>query len=205
MGLRRVGHYWVTFTFTLIFRLIELSQYFNVSSVQFSRSVMSDSLRPRELQHAWLPCPTAFTKCWEDWGRDLRGVASFYTLPLAEWGVFLPSFCRCQITRLFSPIDKSLSRGATFFLFFLRILIMFKVSCDFSLFTLFLVIRGFFVCLFLCIVLCLSFLVFVFLNYLASSAQMFRSVFESLWWILLECFYLLRSIIILCGARIRHC
>ena len=53
---------------------------------------------------------------------------------------------------------------------------MFKVSCDFSLFTLFLVIRGFlFVCLFLCIVLCLSFLVFVFLNYLASSAQMFRS------------------------------
>ena len=68
---------------------------------------MSDSLRPHELQHAWLPCPTAFAKCWEDWGRDLRGVASFYTLPLAEWGVFLPSFCRCQITRLFSAKDRS--------------------------------------------------------------------------------------------------
>ena len=28
------------------------------SSVQFSRSVMSDSLRPHELQHAWPPCPS---------------------------------------------------------------------------------------------------------------------------------------------------
>ena len=28
------------------------------SSVQFSRSVMSDSLRPRESQHARLPCPS---------------------------------------------------------------------------------------------------------------------------------------------------
>ena len=28
------------------------------SSVQFSRSVMSDSLRPHELQHARLPCPS---------------------------------------------------------------------------------------------------------------------------------------------------
>ena len=31
---------------------------FNISSVQFSRSVMSDSLRPHEQQHARLPCPS---------------------------------------------------------------------------------------------------------------------------------------------------
>ena len=30
----------------------------NISSVQFSCSVMSDSLRPRELQHARPPCPS---------------------------------------------------------------------------------------------------------------------------------------------------
>ena len=30
----------------------------NVGSVQFSRSVMSDSLRPHGLQHARLPCPS---------------------------------------------------------------------------------------------------------------------------------------------------
>ena len=31
--------------------------YWSISSVQFSRSVVSDSLRPRGLQHARLPCP----------------------------------------------------------------------------------------------------------------------------------------------------
>ena len=30
----------------------------NLSSVQFSRSVVSDSLRPHELQHARPPCPS---------------------------------------------------------------------------------------------------------------------------------------------------
>ena len=30
----------------------------NLSSVQFSRSVVSDSLRPYELQHARPPCPS---------------------------------------------------------------------------------------------------------------------------------------------------
>ena len=30
----------------------------SISSVQFSRSVVSNSLRPHELQHAWPPCPS---------------------------------------------------------------------------------------------------------------------------------------------------
>ena len=41
MGSQRVGHNWVTF-----------------SSVQFIRSVVSDSLRPHGLHHARLPCPS---------------------------------------------------------------------------------------------------------------------------------------------------
>ena len=32
--------------------------YISISSVQFSRSVVSDSLRPHESQHAWPPCPS---------------------------------------------------------------------------------------------------------------------------------------------------
>ena len=32
--------------------------YFRISSVQFSRSVVSNSLRPHELQHARPPCPS---------------------------------------------------------------------------------------------------------------------------------------------------
>ena len=38
------------------------------SSVQFSRSVMSDSLRPHGLQHARLPCPSlSSTVCWNSY------------------------------------------------------------------------------------------------------------------------------------------
>ena len=47
MGSQRVGHDWVTFTFK-----------HNFSSVQFCRSVMSDSLRPHESQHARPTCPS---------------------------------------------------------------------------------------------------------------------------------------------------
>ena len=36
----------------------ERNTHLNVSSVQFSRSVVSDSLRPHELQHARPPCPS---------------------------------------------------------------------------------------------------------------------------------------------------
>ena len=36
------------------------------SSVQFSRSVMSDSLRPHELQHARPPCPSPTPRVHSD-------------------------------------------------------------------------------------------------------------------------------------------
>ena len=50
-GLQRVGHNWVT---ELNWRSWHL---FPFSSVQFSRSVMSNSLRPHEPQHTRPPCP----------------------------------------------------------------------------------------------------------------------------------------------------
>ena len=46
MGSQGVGHEWANFTFTSLF------------SVQFSCSVMSNSLQPYGLQHARLPCPS---------------------------------------------------------------------------------------------------------------------------------------------------
>ena len=45
IGSQRVGHDWATNTYLL-------------TSVQFSHSVMSDSLRPHESQHARPPCPS---------------------------------------------------------------------------------------------------------------------------------------------------
>ena len=52
--------WWVVYL-TLLWNLPECSkciQCIQFSSVQFSRSVVSDSLRPRELQHARPPCPS---------------------------------------------------------------------------------------------------------------------------------------------------
>ena len=48
MGSQRVGHGWATFTFTFIVNIFWW--------LLFSRSVVSDSLRPRGLQPARLPC-----------------------------------------------------------------------------------------------------------------------------------------------------
>ena len=51
MGSQRVKHDWVTNTHTNHIQCIH-------HSVQFSCSVMSDSLRPHELQHTRSPCPS---------------------------------------------------------------------------------------------------------------------------------------------------
>ena len=41
--------------------------YFPFSSVQFSHSVVSNSLQPHELQHARPPCPSPTELCPVDW------------------------------------------------------------------------------------------------------------------------------------------
>ena len=43
----------------MIIKLYNISQSKVISSVQFSHSVVSDSLRPHGLQHARLPCPSS--------------------------------------------------------------------------------------------------------------------------------------------------
>ena len=50
---------------TYVYAYIYTQMYiFDISSVQFSRSVMSDSLRPHELQHARPPCPSPIPKVY---------------------------------------------------------------------------------------------------------------------------------------------
>ena len=46
--------------------LVFLRTYFYFSSVQFSRSVMSDSLQPHELQHTRPPCPSPTPRVHSD-------------------------------------------------------------------------------------------------------------------------------------------
>ena len=78
MGPHRVGHNWATNTFfqsqlrfgtsvpiTDIKELIKREE--KIRSVQFSRSVVSDSLWPHESQHAKPPCPSPTPRVYSNW------------------------------------------------------------------------------------------------------------------------------------------
>ena len=49
---------WMKLFLLFLFQMVLLLVYRNISSVQFSRSVVSDSLWPHESQHARPPCPS---------------------------------------------------------------------------------------------------------------------------------------------------
>ena len=61
------------------------TQWFQFSSVQFSRSVVSDSLRPHGLQHPRPPCPSvsyhfAFSHCsWGSQGKNTEVVCHSFS------------------------------------------------------------------------------------------------------------------------------
>ena len=57
MGSQTVGHDWAT-SDSDSDTICNLDAYLFFMSVQFSRSVVSDSLQPHGLQHAWPPCPS---------------------------------------------------------------------------------------------------------------------------------------------------
>ena len=69
--------------------LRDSSSVFCVPLLQFSRSVMSDSLQPPGLQHARLPCPSPFPRvCWSScplswWGHPTvsSSITSFSSCP----------------------------------------------------------------------------------------------------------------------------
>ena len=66
----------------------------SISSVQFSRSVVSDSLRPHESQHARAPCPWPTPRVNPD-SRPLsqwcHPAISSSVIPFSSWPQFLPA------------------------------------------------------------------------------------------------------------------
>ena len=54
-------------------RIFIFKYVFQFSSVQFSCSVVSDSLQPHGQQHAWLPCPSLFSRVCSN------------SCPLSQW------------------------------------------------------------------------------------------------------------------------
>ena len=76
-----------------------------ISSVQFSRSVMSNSLGPQELQHYRLPCPTTTPRdhsnpCLSSWW--CHPTISSSVIPFSSFTQSFPESGFFQVSQLFS-------------------------------------------------------------------------------------------------------
>ena len=76
-----------------------------LSSVQFSRSVMSDSLRPHESQHARPPCPSLTPRVYSNScpsSRWCHPAISFSVVPFSSCPQSLPESGSFPISQLFT-------------------------------------------------------------------------------------------------------
>ena len=97
-----VLEYWSVFGF---FKLNSLSEYKDVISVQFSRSVVSSSLRPHESQHARPPCPSPTPGVHSDSGPSSRWChpsISSSVVPFSSCPQSLPASESFPVSQLFT-------------------------------------------------------------------------------------------------------
>ena len=89
----------VIFMCITLFYLVQLSvlylylPYKSNDSVQFNLSVMSNSLRPRRLQHARFPCPSSTPRAYSNYAH--RSVMPSKHLILCHPQILLPSIFTC--------------------------------------------------------------------------------------------------------------
>ena len=78
---------------------------FYSSSVQFTRSIVSDSLRPHEQQHARPPCPSPFPRVHPDSCLSSRWcypAISSSVVPFSSWPQYLPASKSFPMSQLFA-------------------------------------------------------------------------------------------------------
>ena len=81
------------------------------SSVQFSRSVMSDSLWPHGLQHAKLPCPFATPRVYSNscpWSQWCHPTISSSVVPFSSRLQSFPTLGSFQMSQLFASSGQSI-------------------------------------------------------------------------------------------------
>ena len=81
-----------------------------ISSVQFSRSVMSDSLQPHELQRARPPCPTPTPGNYPNscpLSRWCHPTISSSVIPFSSSPQYFPASGSLQMSQLFAPGGQS--------------------------------------------------------------------------------------------------
>ena len=80
-------------------------KYFSFSSVQFSCSVMSDSLQPHESQHARPPCPSSTPRVYSNPCPSSHGSSSF--IPFSSCPQSLPASGSFPLSQLFACSGQS--------------------------------------------------------------------------------------------------
>ena len=85
-------------------------------SVQFSHSVMSNSLRPHALQHARLPCPSPTPGAYSNsypFSRWCHPTISSSVIPFSSHLQFFPASGSFQISRFFASGGQSMGDSAS--------------------------------------------------------------------------------------------
>ena len=94
-----------------ILRKLEISrEHFNQGSVQFSRSVVSDSLQPHESQHARPPCPSPTPGVHSDScpsSQWCHPAISSSVIPFSSCSQSLPASESFPMSQLFARVSQS--------------------------------------------------------------------------------------------------
>ena len=86
------------------------------SSIQFSHSVMSNSLRPHGLQHARLPCPSPTPRAHSNscpWSRWCHPAISSSVIPFSSCPQSLPASGSFQMNQFFASGGQSIGVSAS--------------------------------------------------------------------------------------------
>ena len=113
---KRCGPLWSLSAWVQSSTLQQASSMIGMVSVQFSRSVMSNSLRPRELQHARPPCPSPTPGVHPDscpLSRWCHPTISSSVVPFASCPQSFPASESFQMSQFFASSGQSIGVSAS--------------------------------------------------------------------------------------------
>ena len=102
------------FSSLIILKNINVNSFIFLNSVQFSHSVMSNSLRPHGLQHARFPCPSSTPRAYSNSGSSswwCHPTISSSIIPFPSCLQSSPAFF--QMSQLFTSGDQSIGVSAS--------------------------------------------------------------------------------------------
>ena len=96
--------------------MLNCENLYQISSVQFSCSVVSDSLQPHESQHARPPCPSPTPRVHSNscpLSRWCHPTISSSVVPFSSWHQFFPASGSLPISQFFASGGQSIGASAS--------------------------------------------------------------------------------------------